>query len=246
MKILSIGNSFSEDAHVYLHALAEQRGIDLKTVNIAIGGCSLQMHWENIENEKSSYLHNVNGGEKWDEQLVSVEQALKSDKFDVVTLQQVSGYSGIYESYQPYLNDIISYVRSFQPNAEIYIHRTWAYEIDSTHPDFSKYGCNQKTMYEAVCNATNQASRETGARLILSGDVIQALRDNVSGFDYKNGGKSLCRDGFHMSDLGRVAVSLTWLVTLTGKRVEPMEFLNFDYNDISKICKVVNQAVLEK
>lgn len=111
MKVLSIGNSFSEDAHIYLYNVAKERGIDLETVNIAIGGCSLQRHWENIVNNSVSYLYNANGGEEWEKDLVSVEQALKSHTFDAVTLQQVSGYSGEYQSYQPYLNNIILYVR---------------------------------------------------------------------------------------------------------------------------------------
>ena len=44
VKILSIGNSFSVDAHAYLHALAKKRGFDIKAVNLAIGGCSLETH----------------------------------------------------------------------------------------------------------------------------------------------------------------------------------------------------------
>lgn len=48
MKILSIGNSFSQDAQRYLHRLAKHEGVQLKTVNLYIGGCSLQRHYENI------------------------------------------------------------------------------------------------------------------------------------------------------------------------------------------------------
>ena len=244
MKILSIGNSFSEDAHAYLHALASQRGIDLETVNLAIGGCSLQTHWSNITNGNANYLLGINGAE-WEKELVSIEQILKSDTFDVITLQQVSGYSGEYESYQPYLNDIIAYVLKHQPSASLYLHRTWAYEIDSDHGDFPRYHKNQEKMLEAICNATNQASKETNAKLILSGNVIQALRNNVAKFDYKNGGDSLCRDGFHMSDYGRLAVALTWLATLTGTPVEPMTFNDYDIDVIAQICKIVNQIVLD-
>lgn len=245
MKILSIGNSFSEDAHFYLHALAEQRGIDLQTVDIAIGGCSLQMHWNNIVNGSVNYLHNINGGDDYEKEDISVEQALKSNAFDVITLQQVSHYSGQYETYQPYLNDIISYVRKFQPNARLYLHRTWAYEIDSTHGEFSRYDCDQRKMYEAICKATSQIAKETDTKLILSADVIQALRERVPKFDYKNGGESLCRDGFHLSSIARYAVALTWLATLSNKMVEPMMFMDFDFDTIKEICKIVNEIVIK-
>lgn len=246
MKVLSIGNSFSEDAHIYLYNSAKERGIDLETVNIAIGGCSLQRHWENIVNNSVSYLYNANGGEEWEKDLVSVEQVLKSHTFDAVTLQQVSGYSGEYQSYQPYLNNIILYVRKYQPNAKLYIHRTWAYEIDSQHGDFPRYNSDQKTMYEAICKSTDKIANEIGASLILSGSVIQALREALPEFDYKNGGKSLCRDGFHLSDYGRFAVSLTWLATLTKKVVNPMPFKDYDIETINKTCEIVNKTVFGK
>jgi hypothetical protein len=98
-------------------------------------------------------------------------------------------------------------------------------------------------MYEEICKATEQASSDTGLPLILSGNVIQALRERVPEFDYKNGGASLCRDGFHLSTYARYAVSLTWLATLTGKPVAPMPFLDLDTNVIPKICKTVNEEL---
>ena len=48
MKILSIGNSFSQDAQRYLHRLAKNEGVDMKTVNLYIGGCPLRSHYLNI------------------------------------------------------------------------------------------------------------------------------------------------------------------------------------------------------
>lgn len=245
MRILSIGNSFSEDAQAYLHALAEQRGIDLTTVNLAIGGCSLQTHWENVQQNHANYLYGVNGG-AWAEGLVTIEEILTSQHFDAVTLQQVSGLSGQYETYQPYLNDLAAYVREKQPGAILFFHRTWAYEIDSPHGDFPRYGCDQRRMYEALCRASDSACLVTGATLIPAGDVIQALRERVPAFDYAAGGESLCRDSFHMSlTYGRFAVALCWLASLWGKYVEPMPFMDLDEGLIKEICNVVNELVFE-
>ena len=243
MKILSIGNSFSEDAQAYLHALAEQRGIDLTTVNLAIGGCSLQTHWENVEQNNANYLYGVNGG-AWAEQLVTIKEILENENFDAVTLQQVSGFSGQYETYQPYLNDLAAYVREKQPGTKLYFQRTWAYEIDSPHGHFPFYDCDQKKMYDALCAASEQACLAIGATVIPAGTVIQTLRETVPAFDYANGGESLCRDSFHMSvTYGRFAVALTWLATLTGKKVEPMPFMELDGALIAEIARVVNEVV---
>ena len=48
-KVLAIGNSFSRDATCYLHQIAKGAGVDAKIVNLYIGGCSLERHWQNIE-----------------------------------------------------------------------------------------------------------------------------------------------------------------------------------------------------
>ena len=245
MKILSIGNSFSVDAHAYLHSLAKQRGEDLSLVNLAIGGCSLETHWQNVVNNSANYLHIIDGYDCKDTR-VTIEEIIKSDEFDAITLQQVSHFSGQYETYQPYLNDLVSYVRKYQPNAKLYFHRTWAYEIDSTHSEFHLYDNDQKKMYASLCDSSLSASKEIGATLIPAGDVIQAMRERLPEFDYANGGESLCCDGFHMSHTyGRLAVALTWLAVFSGKRVSPMPYMELDINIIKKICDIVNEFVFE-
>lgn len=44
IKILAIGNSFSQDATQFIHDIAKADGVDTKVVNLYIGGCSLQRH----------------------------------------------------------------------------------------------------------------------------------------------------------------------------------------------------------
>ena len=53
IKILAIGNSFSQDATHYLHQIAAADQVDMKVVNLYIGGCSLERHWNNIQNKAS-------------------------------------------------------------------------------------------------------------------------------------------------------------------------------------------------
>ena len=48
MKILAIGNSFSQDATRYLQDIAASAGENLFVRNLYIGGCSLEMHAKNI------------------------------------------------------------------------------------------------------------------------------------------------------------------------------------------------------
>ena len=56
MNILSIGNSFSQDAQHFLHDLSMHGEEEIYSVNLYIGGCSLETHSKNIKenNEKTS------------------------------------------------------------------------------------------------------------------------------------------------------------------------------------------------
>src|SRR3546814_2901124 len=56
IRILTIGNSFSEDAvENYLYELAEAKSIPVIIGNLYIGGASLELHAENINGNKDAY-----------------------------------------------------------------------------------------------------------------------------------------------------------------------------------------------
>lgn len=219
-RILAIGNSFSDDSTARLSALARAGGSDAEIVNLYIGGCSLERHWNNIVSGAKEYRRDWNGVSE--EELVSVNETVEAGPWDVITLQQVSGNSGLPETYLPFLDNVVRYLRKEAPAAELWIHETWAYEIDSDHPSFALYDRDQTKMYEAIRKTYGWASKRIGAKVLPCGDVIQRLRGEKP-FDYANGGISLCRDGFHMNLVyGRYALSCTWYECLIGDvRVNP-------------------------
>lgn len=240
MNILSIGNSFSHDAHKWLHKLAKVNGVDLETVNLFVSGCSLETHWTNVLNNNASYDLEINGNVG--ERKISIEDALKMDDWDVVTVQQVSQFSGMPETYEPYLSNLVNVIKNIQPNAKLYFHQTWAYETDCKRSRFANYDNNQRRMYDRIVNTTENAARSINAEIIPVGRVIQYLRDNVAEFDYKNGGISLCRDGLHLScDYGRYAAAATWFRAITGSDVSVTGFETFDPVLLKKIIAVVNK-----
>ena len=61
MNVLSIGNSFSQDATRYLHQIARADGVKLTTVNLYIGGCPLSRHYRNMLSEEKVYGLECNG-----------------------------------------------------------------------------------------------------------------------------------------------------------------------------------------
>ena len=61
MNVLSIGNSFSEDATRYLHEIARADGERVNTANLYIGGCSLETHYKNMTSGDRAYKLQYNG-----------------------------------------------------------------------------------------------------------------------------------------------------------------------------------------
>ena len=224
MRTLSIGNSFSQDACTYLHQIAASAGVELECVNLYIGGCSLEYHAENLREGRANYQLEINGKSTGKE--VSIQEALSHGSFDVITLQQASHFSGIPETYFPFIRELYDACAAAQPDAKIMIHETWAYEIDSTHSAFPNYGSDQRQMYERLKAAYTDAADSLGVGIIPVGDVVQFIRENIPAYDYKNGGKSLNRDGFHLSiPEGRVLAGLVWLETLTGTDARKASYL---------------------
>ena len=195
IKFLAVGNSFSEDAFYYLHDIAKADNIELRVVNLYIGGCSLERHWNNLVTESKDYLYELNG--QATERYVSVNEILKEEKWNYIMTQQASHDSGIEETYFPYLSQMLEYFKATNPEAEYILHKTWAYEIDSDHGEFGRYHHSQQEMYEKLSKCYDIAAQKTGLRLIPNADIIQAVRKK-SPFRYELGEKSLCRDGYHM------------------------------------------------
>ncbi len=224
LRTLSIGNSFSQDACGYLHQIAASVGIEWECVNLYIGGCSLERHAANLASGEAAYLLEVNGTST--DTMVSVNEMLKDGVYDVVTLQQASHYSGKLQTYFPYITTLAEAVRAAQPDAKLMVHETWAYESDSNHGAFPGYGSSQRRMYEFLQDAYTYAAGKIDAALIPVGEVLQHLREDVAEFDYKNGGMSLNRDGFHLSiPVGRCVSAYVWVETVCKTDVRNAEFI---------------------
>lgn len=217
IRLLAVGNSFSEDALYYLHDICEAAGVSCRAVNLYIGGCSLQQHRENFVSGEKRYEYQLNG--RFDGRMVSLQEALTEDTWDYVLMQQASHDSGIWETYEPWLTELAACLRQCCPGAEFLLHKTWAYEQDSTHSAFVRYHCSQKEMYEKLTACYARAAAQLGMRLIPSADVIQEVRRRA-GFRYEHGEQSLCRDGYHMHMIyGRFLLGALFYAFLTGRDI---------------------------
>ena len=220
LKILCIGNSFSDDATRYLYPIADAAGTPLKLYNLYIGGCSLAHHYRLMRSGAADYAFRFNS---MDTGLnISMQQALAADDWDVVTLQQASHFSHKYDTYQPYLNELAAYVRSFVPKTRLLIHQTWAYEQGSQRLTQELGYADQADMFRDVKASYAQAAQDIHAAGILpSGEMMQAL--------LSAGIFPVHRDTFHAGyGLPRYALAAVWFELLTGRTIvgNPMRKLD--------------------
>lgn len=209
VRILAIGNSFSQDAvEQYLHELAEAEGISTIIGNMFIGGCSLERHVKNARDNAPAYAYRKIGtdGKKREKGKMSLEMVLADEDWDYVSLQQASPFSGMYETYEASLPELIEYVKARLPKkTKLMLHQTWAYASTSKHSGFKNYNCNQLTMYQAIANAVKKAAKANKIKIVIpSGTAIQNARTSFIG-DHLN------RDGYHLDvKIGRYTAACTW------------------------------------
>lgn len=223
LKILAIGNSFSENAMKYMWDVATAFGIEeVVTANMYIGGCSLATHRNNAENNISAYQMQKNTtGTIVRTNNYNLKTALKEEDWDIITIQQVSGLSGVVDTYNDdidYLIDFIEDNKNVYSNPQIYWHMTWAYAANSTHSDFPRYDRNQMTMYNKIVEATN-AKIDTNDKIdgvVPAGTAVQNARSSYIG-------DNLTADGYHLNSNGEFIAGLTWIHKITGYDVDDMD-----------------------
>lgn len=228
LRVLAIGNSFSEDAvEHYLWELGQEAGIDFVIGNAYRGGWSLAAHWKDASTRAANtdYRKVVNG-RRTNMGKRTIKDIVTDEPWDVITLQQVSQEAGREESYEPSLSLMIGYVKALATNDSVRLgfHQTWAYAQDSSHGGFANYDRNQFLMYASIVAAVEEAMQNHRGDLqfyIPVGTAIQNARttelaDPVIG-ESQPVNRELTRDGFHLNyTIGRYIAACTWLEALTG------------------------------
>ena len=240
IKILAIGNSFSDDAMEYLWDIFNDGGVEEITLGrLYIGSASLEDHYNNITEDNSSYRYYKNTDGEWSyENDTSIKTALEEEEWDVITLQQASGSSGVQDSYYC-LEELIDELELLEPNADIFWHMTWAYQQDSTHSAFPNYNSDQLTMYSAIISTVKKAVEKADVLGIIPvGTAIQNIRTSYVG-------DTVTRDGYHMSyDLGRYTAALTWFAFFTGADPATVDWVPSDYEQkVTENLEVIRESV---
>lgn len=240
LKLLMIGNSFSEDSMEYLYDLAVNAGIKNVIIgNAYVPGCSLEQHLYYAENKEKKYIYFKNVGGRWEMFPNSlITDGLQDEDWDFITIQEQSSKAGQPDVLREFLPRMIEFVQSKKtnPDAKLLWNATWAYQADCTDANFSPYDYDQMTMYNAIIGAVKDPvmQQEAIEGFIPLTTAVQNLRTSFVG-------DQLCRDRFHMSfSLGQYTLGMTFLAKLTGADISEIT-----YAPCSDITPEVVEAVKE-
>jgi hypothetical protein len=260
IKILAIGNSFSDDGmdfnsggSSYLFELLSEVGYTDITLGILDSpGCSLQTHWNNAmtENENAYAWHKLTSQSSgvWTTTMnsynVSMKYGIQNEAWDVIVLQQVSSASHVASTYNSDLDNLVNYVKSNMENpyARLGWQMTWAYGLIGDVPGgggtLKATPGEQIAMYNGILDAVKKkiVPNQTFDFIIPSGVSIQEMRG------YGLGSKLLRDNPSHLSfGLGRYTASMTWLKAITGKAVDSITYKPASVSEADQ--KMVKQAV---
>ena len=248
LKILAMGNSFSNNATEHLYDIAIAEGMtDVTLGRLYIGSCTLQMHAENATGDLPNYTYYKNTIGLWEKtEDVTMLHGLLDEDWDIITLQQSSATSGQPASFDGHLETLIDYVNQNKtnPDAKLVWHMTWAYQGDSQQKAFSDYGRSQDRMYKAIMDTAQEKVLPNAAftALIPAGTAVQNARTSFMG-------DTLTEDGYHLNKMGKLIASYCWYATLTGKALDTVSLnfipgLSLTDNDKAVIIESVNNALL--
>lgn len=218
MNILCVGNSFSRDTVEHIGEIAKNAGMtDFLFANLYIGGCSINRHFRNATENLAEYHYSQTTDGAWGEgETVSIADALKKRKWDIISIQHGTGDKSRYTSEESYINlaPLIAYIKEHCENpVKIAFNMAWVADPESKHHEITSYGGDQLLMYQKLTELTEKVVRPQVDFLSPAGTAIQNLRTCID--------KKLTRDNFHLSyDLGRYTAGLTFLKTLCDLDLE--------------------------
>src|SRR5699024_8113539 len=177
-KILMIGNSYSTNATEYLSEISASAGVNVKVGILYRDGERLSSHYANAMSKEKNYFYYrrsaIDGVANSDRlNNYSFDDGLLDEDWDLILFQQRSGDAPDYSTYQPYLNDLKTYISETINNDEVKfgVHQTWA--RSSTNPN------HFEGMYTDIVSAYQNAMKDLDSGIIIpNGTSIQNARSN--------------------------------------------------------------------
>lgn len=208
IRILAVGNSYTDDSVSYLGYIAAASGIDPSKFCIVRTWISAS----SLDNWYSAYVNNttatattrIAGTLSASSSNSGFRTLLESTEWDVITFNELSTRSCTPSLFEPALTELVKGIRKSCPNKKVVIgwNLIWRYKNG-----FNSLTPQGQARWEALVEiAKKKIISDNGIDFIIpSGTAIENARNSTL-----NNSDELTRDGTHLSDIGRYIVGCTW------------------------------------
>ena len=256
LRILAIGNSYTNDSFSYLPQIAAADGIELYAVNMYISGCALSKHYSRMKGSgtydtRAEYFPD---GTRKSIADVTFDEGINTPGYvwDYVTLHEKGQNSPFFKNYytdsKPYITELADYIRKKSSTCEVLFFENWPVYTDRVTEKYDVYesiveGHEPEEYMDLVFGEIKscylQAAEKIGnpGRVIPAGEAVyRAIKKygfseyvlNSSGSGFVSEARAMFRDSSsHMTNpYGRVLVGLTWYEYLTCNDARSNKYTN--------------------
>ncbi|NND07013.1 MAG: DUF4886 domain-containing protein [Saprospiraceae bacterium] len=199
--VLTIGNSFANNACKYLEEIVQSvTHCHILITKANIGGCSLEKHANLIE------ACEQDPGLKPYGNTHSLKDLLLQDKYDYITIQQVSSQSFMAHTFEPHANKLINYISKYAPGAQVLVHQTWAYSPDAER--LLEWNLSRQSMHDSLVHNYTVLSQKYDLGMLPSGSAF------FHSFNKRSNYKLWSSDGYHANENGCYLAGCVWFTQL--------------------------------
>ena len=246
-RVLTIGNSFSENASIYASEIAYANNQQMMFGYLKSPSCTIAKHYNAAVNDIAGFKFQVTApdgtrttikdgaGTSVDapnpEHGATVDEALEYADWDIIVFQQESSNARNYDTFAQ-LPDLIDYVKTACPNARLMFHQVW------------RWGEWDADQFDLIKDASEKAVFDNALEIIPSGLAFEYARTALGSVTVVNED-----DGHyqHASGYGQFIEGCCYVAKVFGIEISDDTFASHPYvNDhgyVTTLIAAANDAV---
>lgn len=215
LKILAIGNSFTDDGTSFLQDLINETSlINISVCRVVNGGKALDFYYNALSDNNTEMTLTSLNPTAVASKTGTLKEILAYQDWDIIIFQQLSNYAGQYNTIDPYLPTLAKEARKLCPNPCVCVgwQSTWAWSVNKQGGWIT--GSTQIEECEYIAKTASQVANYGVDIIIPSGWAVQNARKAesdglITSYD------DFTRDTLHLDyGVGRYVAACAWFESL--------------------------------